>query len=441
MRIRIMVLVLLICFSMVSIAFAATPTPMEVPKDHWAYAAIQALSKDGLIDGFQGDKTMTRYEMAQLVEKAITNSSKATAEQKYLIDKLGSEFALELNKIDVRVTMPEKKQSSLKLDGFFQYGYQYTKNTRLLSDMIGLASPGSATQGEATNTGETYSQLWLFIDNQFDGDTAFHGLLASESLGGRTTDAQVTFLEGNVIKKLGNSVEVGLGRFFPDLGFGTVGGAPFMDGVKLAFGTDVKFKLYSLKQGDIYGYPNRTFNMGDAKFKVVPNLLMSLAFKDDRSQGMSHFYDQKAVGLQYTGIPELVLDGEYTRNVADFAKAEDLGSVPSGYFLRIKYKGANPFALGSSGAWVEYKHADPGVDPIAFADPFSWNCPLNWSSPAEGGSADNIKGFEYGFETTVAKRTIFKMTYDKLTWIEASPYSLASTPNQSFFTASVTYLF
>jgi len=79
--------------------------------------------------------------------------------------------------------------------------------------------------------------------------------------------------------------------------------------------------------------------------------------------------------------------------------------------------------------------------PDPFADPFAWNCPMNWTSPAGGGSADNIKGFEVGFEITLAKRTIFTMTYNKLKRIAASPLSLATDSNQSFFTAQVFYLF
>ena len=117
----ILVTLVILCFG--SQVFAADAT-IDVPKDHWAYPAIQSLIKAGIIDGypdgtFLGDKTMTRYEMAQIVEKAAANMSKATFEQKALIEKLGMEFALEMNKIDTRVKNLEQKQSPLKIDGFF----------------------------------------------------------------------------------------------------------------------------------------------------------------------------------------------------------------------------------------------------------------------------------------------------------------------------------
>ena len=62
------------------VAFAGLParapaTPFaDVPADHWAYQAIQSLSADGLIDGypdgsFNGDRPLTRYEMAAIVAR------------------------------------------------------------------------------------------------------------------------------------------------------------------------------------------------------------------------------------------------------------------------------------------------------------------------------------------------------------------------------------
>ena len=50
-----------------STAFAASADSFtDVPKDHWAYQALDYLAKEGVIDGmgdstFQGGRTMTRY--------------------------------------------------------------------------------------------------------------------------------------------------------------------------------------------------------------------------------------------------------------------------------------------------------------------------------------------------------------------------------------------
>jgi len=54
---------------------ALAQTPRDVPRDHWAYDSVQALAARGLIKGFPpdgnffGSRTVTRYEMASLVER------------------------------------------------------------------------------------------------------------------------------------------------------------------------------------------------------------------------------------------------------------------------------------------------------------------------------------------------------------------------------------
>lgn len=95
----------------------------EVPAKHWSYAAIAELKRVGIIDSYEGkgvsggDKTMTRFEIANIVEKAMENSSKATDNQKALIDKLAIEFALELNKISTPAAKAEKKTGSIAISG------------------------------------------------------------------------------------------------------------------------------------------------------------------------------------------------------------------------------------------------------------------------------------------------------------------------------------
>ena len=72
-------------------AFAANPFS-DLPAGHWAYGAVAKLAAAGVVDGypdgtFKGDKTMTRYEMAQIVAKALAKGAIGAD------DKLVSEFA------------------------------------------------------------------------------------------------------------------------------------------------------------------------------------------------------------------------------------------------------------------------------------------------------------------------------------------------------------
>ena len=84
-----------------SVTMAAENMFSDVPLDHWAYDAVNKLAEDGIIDGygdtnFGGDKPITRYEMAQLVEKAMQNQENARSVDKAAIEKLQREFDSEL---------------------------------------------------------------------------------------------------------------------------------------------------------------------------------------------------------------------------------------------------------------------------------------------------------------------------------------------------------
>ena len=82
-------------------AFAANPFS-DVPAGHWAYAAVAKLAAAGIVDGYpdgtyKGDRTMTRYEMAQIVAKALAKGAIGAD------DRLVGEFADELDNLGVRV--------------------------------------------------------------------------------------------------------------------------------------------------------------------------------------------------------------------------------------------------------------------------------------------------------------------------------------------------
>lgn len=76
------ILVIMFMLSMAGTVLAAPSNQFaDVPTDHWAYSAVSTLSA-GIVSGyddksFQGDKTMTRYEMAQIVANAITKEEKS----------------------------------------------------------------------------------------------------------------------------------------------------------------------------------------------------------------------------------------------------------------------------------------------------------------------------------------------------------------------------
>jgi len=112
-----------------STSFAAANPFSDVPQGHWAYDAVSQLAKDGVIDGygdgtFNGQKNITRYEMAQMVARAMAKRPAATNNDKALIDKLSAEFGDELNNLGVRVANLEKNSDNVKWSGNFQQKYE-----------------------------------------------------------------------------------------------------------------------------------------------------------------------------------------------------------------------------------------------------------------------------------------------------------------------------
>lgn len=96
-----------------STTFAANNPFSDVPADSWAYDAVSTLAADGVIDGYpdgtyQGQNTMTRYEMAQIVACYMAKTDLEKAD-KALVDKLAAEFADELDNLGVRVADLEEE--------------------------------------------------------------------------------------------------------------------------------------------------------------------------------------------------------------------------------------------------------------------------------------------------------------------------------------------
>ena len=110
-----------------AITFAAVNPFEDVPADHWAYDAVAQLAADGVIEGYgdgtyRDDQEITRYEMAQMVARAMARTGVGGLDQS-LIDRLAAKFADELNNLGVRVAALEKKVDNVKWEGTVRYRY------------------------------------------------------------------------------------------------------------------------------------------------------------------------------------------------------------------------------------------------------------------------------------------------------------------------------
>ena len=112
----------------VTSAFAANPFSDVTPQD-WAYQAVAQLASQGVVNGypdgtFQGQSNITRYEMAQMVAKALVRQDRVDAEQNAIINRLANEFSAELNNLGVRVSTLENKVGNFKFTGDARVRYQ-----------------------------------------------------------------------------------------------------------------------------------------------------------------------------------------------------------------------------------------------------------------------------------------------------------------------------
>jgi hypothetical protein len=218
---------LIISGSACATTFAASNDELyaDVPTDHWAYSAVQQLAQDGIVNGygdgtFRGDRTITRYEMAQMVANARTNEKKASDADRALIEKLSKEFSDDLTALGVRVSNVEKKQDNVKLGGVFC---------------------NKAMKG-INNKAHTWweKELFLNIDGNVGDGWNMHGGLDwkwgssagwnrektfSDAYGNENKDVNAMIYNLYAKGPIGKDLNTTIGLFAPDLQSGVVGNA------------------------------------------------------------------------------------------------------------------------------------------------------------------------------------------------------------------------
>ena len=193
-----LVLAMAMALGVTASAYAANPFS-DVPAGHWAYDSVNKLAAAGIVDGygngtFGGDRLMTRYEMAQIVAKAMAKGAN--------VDRLAAEFADELDSLGVRVAALEKKSDNVKITGEVRYHYQ---------DNSGDAD-GYSTK--------LRSRIWM--TGQINDDWKYTGMLENnEDLKNDVGEENVKFQRAYVNGKIGG-VAVQAGRYNNKLAEGNV---------------------------------------------------------------------------------------------------------------------------------------------------------------------------------------------------------------------------
>jgi len=395
-----LVLAMAMALGVTASAYAANPFS-DVPAGHWAYDSISKLAAAGVIEGygddtFRGDRLMTRYEMAQIVAKAMAKGAN--------VDKLAAEFADELDALGVRVAALEKKSDNVKITGTFRWEYQRTKYNEVKDHKNRLRS-------RITFTGKV-NDNWDYVGMLENDHEIGHGTgTATEQEEG--TAFQRAYLQGRL-----GGVKTIAGRFNKARLSGGDLHNTRMDGVDFTYGDKVRLNAF-------YGKPtNAKVPFADdggikAEYKSYwgVNAAADLGKAVTLFAGYDHVKAKAAegsifgidndttkifdVGLNFKFAKEANFEGTYLHASYD-NKAE--GAPKNGFILGLGYGGAKAAKVGSWGIAAKYYHVPAG----GFIAPgYEWiDNPFTAAMYRNG-----AKGWWAGAKYTVAKNMIFDVEY------------------------------
>ena len=209
-----LVLAMAMALGVTASAYAANPFS-DVPAGHWAYDAVNKLAAEGVVDGYPdgtygGDKLMTRYEMAQIVAKAMAKGAN--------VDKLAAEFADELDSLGVRVANLEKKADNVKITGQIRYNY--------------------VSRDNSADESSLRTRLW--VTGQVNEDWTYTGMLQNtqDFMHSESGEDEVKLNRAYVDGRVGG-IDVHAGRWDEVTNTGNVLDS-YIDGAKLTYGDKVQ---------------------------------------------------------------------------------------------------------------------------------------------------------------------------------------------------------
>ena len=348
-----------------STTFAAANPFEDVAADHWAYDAVAQLAADGVIEGYgdgtyRGDQEITRYEMAQMVARAMAKSGVSAAD-KAMIDKLAAEFADELNALGVRVAALEKKVDNVKWNGTVRYRYinsrkendpDHTNTNQVIlrlepsmtinNHWTGHARIDYGTDDEKdnmdtakNNTTVQVERVW--VEGQYGNTTINLGKLPMYSMvdDGMVFDDNIA--GGQVV--FGKNLKVAL----------SVGRARFDDYKDLdADGLDDAITA-SYQSIEVYNDRDAKFTYG-VGFHHFANKQIAVG-----NNGENHDLNIWDLGLGYKFTDNVALKGAYAWNTAASNTEDQYRNAKRAWTVELDYKGADPSKKGSFGIFAAYR--------------------------------------------------------------------------------------
>ncbi len=376
-----LVLAMAMALGVTASAYAANPFS-DVPAGHWAYDSVNKLAAEGVIDGYPdgtygGDKLMTRYEMAQIVAKAMAKGAN--------VDKLAAEFADELDALGVRVANLEKKADNVKVTG--EVRYRYTD---------------SELNGNEYN--DLRSRIW--VNGQINDDWSYTGMIENtqdftEDAGNEKTEFKRAYVEGKI-----GGLDLTAGRYGAFFANGNVYDAQ-ADGAQLSYGDKVKVTAFAGKGTDEAGdgaASNGNYAGGEISAAMGENFSLNGGYVNFKDMGQVTGETETNVdnAIWYVGADanfgDFTLSGMYLKGDKSENDQDVKGVDDDGYTVGLSYKGAEASEAGSYGIWANY-YDQGGQTYVAH------------TTDANTFGNDGFKGYGVGVNYTFAKNIVGTVAY------------------------------
>ena len=407
-----LVLAMAMALGVTASAYAANPFS-DVPAGHWAYDSINKLAAAGVIEGygdttFGGDKLMTRYEMAQIVAKAMAKGAN--------VDKLAAEFADELDNLGVRVAALEKKADNVKITGTIKASYASYDGDKL-------------GEGNTTNhQGRLRSDLW--VKGDINDDWTYSAMFRNQQFftndKGNSGEEKVAFQRAYVNGRVAG-LAVQAGRYNKtDITGGNIHDNR-MDGVQVSYGKDVKLTAgYGKATGvDVVAGENKDVAYAELGAKLGAVDAFAGYYKFDNLLKAADDDAIWTVGLGFDLAKDLKLTGTYLRSDVDAVTVDNVkynDVDKDGYVVAMAYKGAKAAKAGSWGLNASYYDQGAGTVVAHTMDGIYFD--------------EGFKGYSVGANYALAKNIVAGVTYYDLESKEAK-----GTPDAQTLWSQVVFSF
>jgi len=389
-----MALAAVFAMSVAGTALAAPANPfVDVPAKHWAYDSINKLAQAGVISGYgdgtyKGDKTLTRYEVATLVAKAMANSEKADAAAQKEIEALKAEFGTELNNLGVRVDGLEKKIDNVKISGVIRARYD-ADDVNDVSEMKQKLRTRLMIKGQI-NDQWTYGARLQNVQNMRTTSTTND---TDATVDENKTDLNWAYVQGKI-----GAFDVTAGRFDVTPAYG-IALDDTVDGIMVGFGNKLKVNLFAGKEDF-----SEVVSASDRNNTYIANLGYSFSKKLNAKAAYFNV-NYEADGVDTLNLYEVGMDYQLTPtvNVSGVYLKSDADTEDKGYFAQVAYKGSDISNVGTFGIWANYRNLEKNT---------------LLSSTLDISRADNSalggKGYEIGFDYVPMKNAKWTTTYTDL---------------------------